>query len=252
MKAAGDQTQAAGGPGALTLYVNKGAYMATTLSADYTSSPSLQTQAIPVGWSATGCYAEANNGRALDNDQTSSSYMTISSCLNYCGSKGFAFAGLEYGSQCFCDDRNVATALPAASCNMPCSGGPSITCGGPSAIAVYTNPKYATTATKSNSVYARQGCYQEVSGRALTGPSKVDPKMTIDMCTSFCQTQATAKNVATYKYAAIEYGTECYCSSTLSNGASLQKYSTQCNMACPGNSAQNCGGANALNLFSLQ
>lgn len=43
---------------------------------------------------------------------------------------------------------------------------------------------------------------------------------------------------------------ECYCGNSLSNGASLSLYSTQCNMACSGAPGETCGGPNAITLYS--
>lgn len=57
---------------------------------------------LPKGWESLGCIAEENQGRALISAQMDSDSMTIDMCLNYCSSKGFGMAGLEYGRQCFC------------------------------------------------------------------------------------------------------------------------------------------------------
>jgi hypothetical protein len=57
---------------------------------------------LPKGWESLGCIAEGNQGRALISAQMDSDSMTIDMCLNFCASKGFGMAGLEYGRQCFC------------------------------------------------------------------------------------------------------------------------------------------------------
>lgn len=46
----------------------------------------------------------------------------------------------------------------------------------------------------------------------------------------------------------LEYSSECYCGSTLSNGASLTKTATG-GMACSGNPNEICGGSAALSLY---
>lgn len=67
--------------------------------------------------------------------------MTLEKCTTFCQKGGFAFAGLEYSSECYCGNTlaNGAT-LSAFStqCNMPCSGNAGQTCGGPNAITLFS------------------------------------------------------------------------------------------------------------------
>ncbi|WWC85175.1 uncharacterized protein L201_000032 [Kwoniella dendrophila CBS 6074] len=233
----GDSGRLCGGPGALSLYVSTKSN-AASLNSDYTST----TLTLPSGWSSTGCYAEGKTGRALDG-YSYSGILNTATCINYCKNKGYSMAGLEYGGECYCDNafRNGAGAL-ATTCNMPCNGGPGENCGGANVLQVYSNPSLAPTASTSNG-YSKQACIQEVSGRALTGASTSSDSMTIDTCTSFCKSSG-------FTLAAVEYGKECYCGNSLVNGASLSKYSTQCTMTCAGNKKQNCGGPNALQVYS--
>nr|XP_031859690.1 uncharacterized protein CI109_004965 [Kwoniella shandongensis]KAA5526762.1 hypothetical protein CI109_004965 [Kwoniella shandongensis] len=239
MPCSGDSARTCGGSGALSIYVSTKSN-AATLSSDLTTT----TYTPPTGWSSIGCYAEGSTGRALDGYSYSTPALNSATCISYCRSKGYSMAGLEYGSECYCDNsfRNGAGAT-SKNCNMPCSGGPGENCGGPGALQVYSNPSLAPTASTSNG-YSKQGCFQEVSGRALTGASFTSSSMTIDTCTSFCKT-------SNFKYAALEYGGECYCGNSLVNGAALNKYSTQCTMKCAGNTKQLCGGPNALSLYAM-
>jgi hypothetical protein len=50
-------------------------------------------------------------------------------------------------------------------------------------------------------------------------------------------------------YAGLEYSSECYCGSALTNGASVAKTGT-CDMPCSGNSKQICGGSATLSLYT--
>lgn len=251
MPCSGDPTQTCGGPNALSLYVSTKSN-AAALSADLTT----QTTTLPTGWTSTGCYKEGITGRALDGWAYTSPALNTATCISYCRAKGFSMAGLEYGTECYCDDafRNGAGAT-SSSCNMPCSGGPSENCGGesafnleissdrsgPGALQVYSTP---TASTISNAyTYTKLSCIQEVSGRALTGSSYTSDSMSIDTCTAYCSS-------AGFKYAAVEYGRECYCGNTFVNGAGLDKYSSQCSMKCAGNKKQLCGGPNALMVYA--
>lgn len=127
MPCSGDSRQTCGGPGAISLYIST-RYNAASLNADLTS----QTTLLPNGWSSVGCYREPSSGRALEGASTSSDTMTASQCLNYCSSKGYAFAGVEYGRECWCDDAIRRAASATGTCDMPCSGAPQQTCGGES------------------------------------------------------------------------------------------------------------------------
>ncbi|WVQ91183.1 hypothetical protein IAS59_004978 [Cryptococcus gattii] len=68
--------------------------------------------------------------------------------------------------------------------------------------------------------------------------------MTLSKCASYCQSAGLI-------LAAVEYSSQCYCSSVLNNGASLTKTSNACTMACAGVSSSICGGPDALTLMIL-
>lgn len=132
-----------------------------------------------------------------------------------------------------------------------CTGDATQICGGPGALTVYQRngaappsgagtPKQSVKAT-DGSTYAYQGCFTDGASRNLNGPSTSDPSMTAEKCVSFCRKQ----NKQTY--AGLEYSTECYCGSSLKT----QAKSTNCNMACAGDSTETCGGGYALTTYKL-
>lgn len=126
-------------------------------------------------------------------------------------------------------------------CSMPCSGDPTQNCGGYNAMSVIYNPAYSYKNTVSNG-YVKTACIQEVEGRSLRGAAFRHSAMTVNMCTQYCSARG-------FSMAGVEYGQECYCGSQFAGGASLNLVSDQCYMACAGNSAENCGGPNALFVF---
>ena len=136
---------------------------------------------------------------------------------------------------------------------MPCASDATSSCGGPNAIQLYSNPSLAYVAPPPVVApapvvingFTSSGCIQEVAGRALTSLRVDYADMTIEKCTAACAR-------AGYKLAGVEYGQECYCSSSLSNGASTSLVSGQCVMTCPGNISQTCGGPNAIQLYTVQ
>lgn len=48
--------------------------------------------------------------------------MTIAACLDRCGTHGYKFGGVEYGSECYCDNTRPDKYYIGGSCEMPCSG----------------------------------------------------------------------------------------------------------------------------------
>jgi hypothetical protein len=58
------------------------------------------TSTIPSNYSYVGCIGEGSAGRALTGASwTSTTAMTRGACVSYCSSKGFAYAGVEYGQE---------------------------------------------------------------------------------------------------------------------------------------------------------
>lgn len=245
MNCGGDVNSICGGPGALTLYTNP------SIKAPVTASTTPVSGTLPSGWSAASavCIQEVS-GRALTGASTSGSSMTTATCLAFCQTKGFQYAGLEYGQECYCGaalTNGASLSVTSNQCNMACAADSTATCGGPNAVQLYVNPSLAPAAPAATVVngFTSSGCIQEVSGRALTGMRVDFTDMTLEKCTSACAN-------AGFKYAGIEYGQECYCGNSLVNNASTTLTSGQCVMPCPGNSAEMCGGPNAIQLLIAQ
>lgn len=193
MPCAGDSNSLCGGPGALTLFVNP-SYKAPVVAAPV--KPAYPTT-LPSGWNAasTQCIQEVN-GRALTGASTTDSAMTVPKCLAFCQSKGFQYAGLEYGvgGECYCSSMlNNGASLSSASsnCNMACNGDATSLCGGPAALQLYVNPSLAPKTTMGS--FTAAGCIQEVPNRALTGASTATSDMTVEKCGAFCQSKGFSK-----------------------------------------------------------
>ncbi len=257
-----------GGPGALSLYQNPSLAAATTTSTTAIATPTI---ALPSGWSVASsvCIAEGTNGRALSGASTASSSMTIPMCLQFCQSKGYQWAGIEYSGECYCDNdfkNGASLSLTSSRCEMPCLGDSTTMCGGPDALSLFNNPSVTapTTASSTTAItsttsaapapttvalpdgwsVASTVCLAEgTSGRALAGASTTSNSMTYAMCLGFCRDKG-------FQYAGIEYSGECYCGNEIANGASLSISSSNCDMPCSGDSSSMCGGPSAIQLFN--
>ncbi|CAB0001264.1 unnamed protein product [Nesidiocoris tenuis] len=60
-------------------------------------------------------------------------------CINICIQGGYPYAGVEFGSECFCgsNEPSSSTKLPDSSCNMKCPADPKQACGGFYAVNIY-------------------------------------------------------------------------------------------------------------------
>jgi hypothetical protein len=97
----------------------------TTVSSTTSSTSSAAaTPVAPAGWQSLGCWTDSGNPRTLNGYKWSSgTSMTYESCTLLCGKRGFAYAGIEYSGECFCDAQiNGGKSVPMTDCNMKCSG----------------------------------------------------------------------------------------------------------------------------------
>jgi len=97
-----------------------------------------------LGWEYVGCANDSVVTRTFQGASSASDTMTISQCLEYCKSEGYSLAGLEYASQCYCDNKYYdASRKPnpdiLGNCVQPCAGNSKEICGGASALSVYKN-----------------------------------------------------------------------------------------------------------------
>jgi len=139
----GNAAQMCGGPGRLNLYSAGPAPSGTVSSSTTTSAtPTPTVTDLPAGWSYAGCYVDNAAGRIMINQRPDSASLTVESCAATCFGLGYSVAGMQYASQCFCDDfiRNGAALAAADSeCGMACSGNAAEKCGGPSRMSIYAN-----------------------------------------------------------------------------------------------------------------
>lgn len=98
---------------------------------------------------------EATNGRALGAaGYTSGTAMTEASCMTYCSTDGrnYAYAGIEYASECYCGNTldSTASAAPETDCNMGCSGNTAQACGAGFRLTVFRNPNVKPPVSSSS------------------------------------------------------------------------------------------------------
>lgn len=96
-----------------------------------------------------GCFKDMQTklpdlkGRDLDGMVVAGKKNTGASCVAYCKSKGFKYAGTQWGKYCGCGN-SYGKFGPATNCDKPCTGNPKEMCGGGLANTVFdANPSMA-------------------------------------------------------------------------------------------------------------
>lgn len=140
-----------------------GGSMTSTRMPSYTAAP-LATPLVVSGCNWVGCYDDDGPPRALDsrNDNLDRNLMTIDLCVSVCLGRGFTYAGVEYGSECYCDNAiqpphqlasgNTAAGDILITCSDPefaCNGNRTQMCGGFAAMGIYYCPANAPNTTAS-------------------------------------------------------------------------------------------------------
>ncbi|KAK4168541.1 putative copper radical oxidase [Cladorrhinum sp. PSN259] len=204
--------------------------------------------ALPGQWAYKGCYTDVP-GRTLNGGgYASTTAMDNEACIDYCRTRGFVYAGTEYSVECFCGNSIAPAAAQVADsvCNMACSGNSTQPCGAGSRLSLFhTTEDLGPKANPGVNGFVHMGCYSEgTTGRTLTYGVGTIPgaEMTVAKCTSACL-------AANYILAGVEYGGECFCGNTISNGGAP---STGCSMTCNGNSSEFCGAGSRLNVYNYQ
>ncbi|KAL8673659.1 MAG: hypothetical protein Q9168_001914 [Polycauliona sp. 1 TL-2023] len=145
---------------------------------------------------------------------------------------------------------------------MPCNGNATEYCGGSSRLDVYyagvvptssvsslSSAASTTTSTSSSATglpagWSYRACYVDnANGRILINAQTASTSQTNEKCIAACQ-------AAGYTVAGMEFANECYCGNALINGPAVAAES-QCNSACSGNAAEQCGGANRMTIFAV-
>jgi len=89
-----------------------------------------------------GCFKDKGQiggpkDRDLDGIRQNDSGLTSARCIEICRGRGFAYAGTQNGTQCYCG-RDYGRHGTATNCTTPCGGNAKETCGGWWANSIYS------------------------------------------------------------------------------------------------------------------
>ncbi|CAG2252624.1 PLG [Mytilus edulis] len=183
---------------------------------------------IYTGSAYIGCYRD-DSKRILSKKVLKDKRMTVQKCQQFCGQKGFKYAGVEYGFECFCGNvLRKDRKRKESDCKTPCAGNKRQICGGTWRISIYTGSAYI-------------GCYRDDSKRILSKKVLKDKRMTVQKCQQFCGQKG-------FKYAGVEYGFECFCGNVLRKDR--KRKDSDCKTPCAGNKRQICGGTWRISIYT--
>ena len=88
-----------------------------------------------VPWIYVGCFADSGS-RDLSYYAGSNGDLTVRQCYDACVDAGYSVFGMQYGSECYCDD-DYGGQGASSECTMACSGNDAEICGGNFANSVF-------------------------------------------------------------------------------------------------------------------
>ncbi|RPA85829.1 hypothetical protein BJ508DRAFT_411799 [Ascobolus immersus RN42] len=267
MPCAGNPEQLCGGPFRLNVwsFFDSGAPPTTTTTTSTdpeeptpdptaTTAPGGVETGLPEGFDYYGCYIDGAQGRIMRFEQPGDPQMTVESCANRCNTLGYKVAGMQYSTQCFCDNyiQNGGTVTTEGQCNMACGGSASQKCGGPNRMNIYAKgdlETYQPPAVQDDDLpgeWEYKGCLvDDPVLRTFKYQLELAENNTATNCLSRCSEYG-------YGSGGMEFGKECFCgdySEILAAGAAIRPES-ECNTPCTGNPEKICGGGGRISYYS--
>uniref|UniRef100_A0A803JBT6 WSC domain-containing 2 n=1 Tax=Xenopus tropicalis TaxID=8364 RepID=A0A803JBT6_XENTR len=134
-----------------------------------------------------GCYTDDTRQRALRGVSFFDyKKMTVFRCQDNCAERGYMYAGLEFGAECYCGHRIKALNVSESECNMECKGEKGNFCGGVNRLSIYRLELNQESARRYGSAIFR-GCFRRPDNLSLALPvSSVMKNMSVDKCVDLC------------------------------------------------------------------
>jgi hypothetical protein len=112
----------------------------TTLLSEPAEDYTDETKSL--SWEYVGCANDSMSTRTFSGATSANNNMTVEYCINFCKGKGYSLAGLEYATQCYCDNKYSDPSREPrpdimGQCLQPCGGNAKQICGGAAALSVY-------------------------------------------------------------------------------------------------------------------
>ncbi|KAM6052279.1 sialate:O-sulfotransferase 2 isoform 1-T2 [Chlamydotis macqueenii] len=193
-----------------------------------------------------GCYVDNTRQRTLRGVSFFDyKKMTVFRCQDNCAERGYLYAGLEFGAECYCGHKVQAPNASESECNMECKGERSNTCGGVNRLSIYRLELAQESARRYGSAIFR-GCFRRPDNVSIALPvSQLMLNMSVDKCVDFC----TEKEFPLSALA----GTLCRCGFPTTLFTLHEREDEQlCAQKCTGEEFESCGTAEYLLVYQTQ
>ncbi|EPE04207.1 hypothetical protein F503_04722 [Ophiostoma piceae UAMH 11346] len=157
------------------------------------------------------------------------SAVTLESCATDCYTDDYVLAGISNNNTCLCGSEVSANSvrLSTSVCDATQKGNVSL---------------YSLTESVPYYEYTGVGCFPDVTLITGSSPRTVMADNSPNVCMTYC--------LPAYPYFAVANGSSCICGTDLDPTATQIDAEANCNMACPGRTNTNCGGAAAIYIYS--
>ncbi|XP_056143964.1 sialate:O-sulfotransferase 2 [Lampris incognitus] len=134
-----------------------------------------------------GCYIDNIQKRALRGVSFFDyKKMTVFRCQDNCAERGYLYAGLEFGAECYCGHKIQAPNTTENECNMECKGEKSNLCGGANRLSIYRLELSQESARRYGSAIFK-GCFHKPDNVTMALPvSAVIQNMSVEKCVDMC------------------------------------------------------------------
>ncbi|OCT98450.1 hypothetical protein XELAEV_180106821mg, partial [Xenopus laevis] len=193
-----------------------------------------------------GCYTDDTRQRALRGVSFFDyKKMTVFRCQDNCAERGYMYAGLEFGAECYCGHRIKALNVSESECNMECKGEKGNFCGGVNRLSIYRLELTQESARRYGSAIFR-GCFHRPDNLSLALPvSSIMKNMSVDKCVDLC----TEKE---YPLAVLG-GTVCHCAFPTTYFTLHEREDEQlCSQKCIVEEFESCGTSDYFIVYQTQ
>eukprot|EP00903_Cladosiphon_okamuranus_P010393 g9831.t1 len=201
-----------------------------------------------------GCWIDARGARIFDVAAIlDSSDMTAAVCKEACSA--YPLYGTQYAEECWCGEAGSDYTVygeAVGECIMACTGDSDEDCGGYDRMSVYLNDDVTEPVDPVDPVdpvgpvdpteeAGYLGCFGDERGDRVFVAVVME---SVEMSAEICQAECTG-----YAYYATQYGVECWCGAAGTDYA--EKGEAVCDMECPGNAPEICGGYDAMSVVTF-
>lgn len=206
-----------------------------------------------------GCYKDDDVVHSMHFG--SHSNHNVGTCRRYCKERGYDYAGLKKGHLCYCDNcyDDYGEADSEGDCDIDCTfGGSTDVCGGDQVLSVWhakdvsaaptqaptTSPAPTADSDTRDAVVGYEGCYNDDSTNRAMDLDAGEGYESIEACIDKCLDEEK-------KYAGMEGGDHCWCTSNASYNRHGQADSLACDQPCSEGGGL-CGGVGKLSVYDVK